>query len=53
MLKDRFKRHALAFLILVSASTALYLAARSGSTAVLWGLMGLNIMAALLVLLTP
>jgi hypothetical protein len=52
MFKDKFNRHTLAFLLLSLASAALYFAAQAGSAALLWSLLGLDTLAALIVLFT-
>ena len=52
MFKDRFARHVLAFLILSLTSGVLYFAAQAGPIAIPWSLIGLNVLAALLVLFT-
>ena len=52
MPQSKLSRHTLAFGLIVTASLALYPAARSGMTWVIWGLLGLLVGAALIALTT-
>ena len=52
MLKDKFKRHTIAFLTVALASICLYPAAQAGIDSVTWLLLGLVGLAAILTLST-
>jgi len=52
MLKNKFNRHAIAFLIIALASISLYPIAQAGLPSVSWPLLGLIVLAAFLTLST-